>query len=58
MNLYPVVTILPRSRLRLVDAAEAAFTAGQRLYFNGRALVVSARKPGPGWTRVGVHRKG
>jgi hypothetical protein len=57
-NLYPVVTMLPRSHVRLVDAAEVAFAAGQCLYFNGRALVASARKPGAGWTRVGISRKG
>lgn len=50
-----IITILPRSRLRLIDAANAAAEAGQRLYSNGRALVAAARKPGPDWHRVGVH---
>jgi hypothetical protein len=50
-----IITILPRSRLRLIDAATAAAEAGQRLYSNGRALVAAPRKPGPDWHRVGVH---
>lgn len=49
-----IVTYLPRSHVRLIDAAQAAIAAGCRLYHNGRALVASPRKPGPGWFRVGV----
>ena len=50
----PVITFLPRSRLRLIDAATAALSVGCTLYQNGRALVAAPRKPGPGWFRVGV----
>ena len=49
-----LITFLPRSRLRLIDAATAAVAAGCCLYHNGRALVAAPRKPGPGWFRVGV----
>jgi hypothetical protein len=52
-----IVTFLPPSKLRLVDAAEAALAAGQLLYQNGRALVAASRKPGPSWHRVGVIRR-
>ena len=49
-----IVTILPRSHLRLIDCAQAALAAGCLLYQNGRALVAAPRKPGPNWYRVGV----
>ena len=52
-----IVTFLPPSKLRLIDAAQAAAAAGQLLYSNGRALVAAARKPGPTWHRVGVVRR-
>ncbi len=52
-----IVTFLPPSKLRLIDAVEAAMAAGQLLYSNGRALVAAARKPGPTWHRVGVVRR-
>jgi hypothetical protein len=49
-----IVTILPKSRLRLIDCAQAAQQAGQRLYQNGKALVAAPATPGPGWHRVGI----
>lgn len=49
-----IITFLPPTKLRLIDAAHAASQAGQRLYTNGRVLVAAPRKPGPGWHRVGV----
>lgn len=50
----PVITILPKSRLRLRDMAEAAAQAGQSLWQNGRAIVACAVKPGPAWHRIGI----
>lgn len=49
-----IITYLPRSSVRMLDAAKAAVADGCRLYHNGRALVAAPRKPGPGWFRVGV----
>lgn len=49
----PVITFIPRSRDRLSEVAAVTAEAGQRLYFNGRALVAAPRKPGAAWTRVG-----
>ena len=49
-----IVTYLPRSRVRLLDAAQAAIAASCTLYHNGRVLISAPRKPGPGWFRVGV----
>ncbi len=49
-----IITFLPKSRLRLLDCAQAAQAAGQRLYHNGRALVAAPAKPGPGWRRIGI----
>jgi hypothetical protein len=53
-DLHSVLTLLPRSKMRLAEAAGAAFAAGRQLYFNGRTLVSAARHPGAGWSRVGV----
>ena len=50
-----IITILPRSKLRLIDCARAALAAGQQLYCNGHVLVSAPRKPGPDWWRVGIH---
>ena len=52
-----IITLLPRSRLRLADCAQAAAQAGQYLWWNGRALVAAPRKPGAGWYRMGVLRR-
>ena len=52
-----VVTILPRSKLRIIDCARAAVAAGQQLYSNGKVLVSAPRKPGADWFRVGVQIK-
>jgi len=49
-----IVTFLPRSQIRLIDAATAAVAAGCRLWHNGRVLVAAPHKPGAGWWRVGV----
>jgi len=49
-----IVTVLPKSRLKLFDCADAARKAGQNLYQNGRALVAARANPGRGWHRVGV----
>ncbi len=48
------ITLLPRSRLRLIDCAHAAIAAGEQLYSNGRALVRAAARPGPRWHRVSI----
>lgn len=52
-----IVTILPRSRLRLIDCAEAAHQAGQRLWWNGKALVAAPNRPAAGWHRIGIIRR-
>lgn len=52
-----IITILPRSRLKLADCAEAAMTVGQKLWWNGKALVAAPQKPGAGWHRIGILRK-
>lgn len=49
-----IVTVLPKSRLKLFDCADAARKDGQHLYQNGRALVAAKSNPGPGWYRLGV----
>jgi hypothetical protein len=49
-----IVTILPASRLRLIDCARAALLAGCRLWSNGRALAAAPHRPAAGWHRVGV----
>lgn len=53
-----VITILPRSRLKLSDCAEAACAAGQKLWWNGRALVAATQRPAQGWHRIGILRRG
>ncbi len=53
-----VVTILPRSRIKLSDCAEAARIAGQNLWWNGRALCAARQRPGAGWHRMGILRRG
>ncbi len=52
-----VVTILPRSRLKLADCAEAACAAGQKLWWNGKALVAAPHRPAAGWHRIGIIRR-
>ncbi len=49
-----VITLLPASRLRLIDAARAAVQAGCVLWCNGRALAAAPQRPGAHWHRVGV----
>lgn len=49
-----IITMIPRSKARVIDCAQAAYAVGNRLYHNGRVLVAAPRKPGPGWFRVGV----
>lgn len=52
-----IVTVLPKSRLKLFDCADAARKAGQHLYQNGRALVAAKANPGYGWHRVGIIKR-
>ena len=53
-----IITILPASRLRLKDMADAAQAAGQLLWQNGRAVVACVAKPGPRWHRIGIVQRG
>lgn len=49
-----LITLLPPSRMRMIDAAQAAAANGSRLWTDGRTLVSAPRAPGPDWHRVGV----
>lgn len=50
----PVITIIPRGALRLIDCIEAAHAAGQHLYQRRGVLVAAPCKPGASWHRIGV----
>jgi hypothetical protein len=52
-----IITIIPRSRLRLIDCADASQAAGQHLWWNGKALVAAPARPAAGWHRLGILRR-
>lgn len=53
----PVITILPRGKLRLIDCIDAAHDAGQQVYQRRGVLVAAKSKPGASWHRLGILRR-